>query len=148
MSSILSYRYAKIAIFILFIGSLLTGCNSEETTPFEHNYQFNGESTHWAATILVSGKGKTSTHYDESQRSFLLEYKGDYADISHSIVRYNYKSSGGSERGSESPPGTKYIRTSSKGTGGDIQDKDEIIKVTVKWNGKEEIIPMKITSDK
>lgn len=148
MSSIPSFHYAKIALFILFICSLLTGCNSKETTPFEHNYQFHGESTHWAATLLVSGKGKTSTHYDEGQRSFLLEYKGDYADISHSIVRYNYKSSGGSERGSESPPGTKYIRTSSKGTGGDIQDKDEIIRVTVKWNGKKEVIPMKITSGK
>ncbi|WP_144555409.1 hypothetical protein [Bacillus sp. X1(2014)] len=148
MSSILSFHYARTAFFTLFICSLLTGCNSKETTPFEHNYQFHGESTHWAATILFSGKGKTSTHYDENQKSFLLEYKGDYEDIAHSVVSYNYKSSGESEGGSESPPGTKYIRTSSKGTGGDIQDKDEIIKVTVKWDGKKEVIPMKITSGK
>ena len=135
-------------VTVLFICALLTGCTNKETKPFEHNFHYHGESSHWAATMLISGKGTTTTHYDENQKSFLLEYKGEYEDISHSVVRYSYKLNGGTEGGSESPPGTKYIRTSEKGTGGEIQDKDEIIKVTVKWNGQKEIIPMKITNGK
>ncbi|MEH7158992.1 hypothetical protein V7121_22440 [Neobacillus drentensis] len=144
--NMIGVRYQFAAV--LFICALLTGCTSKETKPFVHNYHYYGESTHWAATMLFSGKGNTSDHYNENQKSFLLEYKGDYEDISHSVVRYSYKSSSGVEGGSESPPGTRYIRTSEKGTGGEIQDKDEIIKVTVKWNGQKEIIPMKIKSSK
>ncbi|SFD64675.1 hypothetical protein SAMN05428981_1011259 [Bacillus sp. OV194] len=97
---------------------------------------------------MNSVKIKIQNGYDEHQKDFKLEYKGKYSDISKSVVRYSYKSSGGAERGSESPPGTKYIQTSSEGSGGDIQSKKEIIKVTVKWNNKEEIVPMKITNDK
>ncbi|MGN7395760.1 hypothetical protein [Peribacillus frigoritolerans] len=133
-------------LFILIICSLLIGC--KETERINHHYKFYGEGTHWKATLNFKGRGSTSSHYDERQKDFVLVYKGEYSDISNSIVNYSYKASSGNERGSESPPGTTYIRTNEEGTGGDIQRKDELIKVIVKWNGKEEIIPMKIQDDK
>lgn len=135
-----------LALLLLISCLLLIGC--KETKQFTHNYNFYGEGSRWKATLHFIGKGSTSSHYDERKKDFVLEYKGDYTDISHSIVNYSYKASSGSERGSESPPGTTYIRTNEEGTGGDIQRKDEIIKVIVKWNGKEETIPIKIQNDK
>ncbi|MBT2738492.1 hypothetical protein [Bacillus sp. ISL-7] len=138
----------RTVLLIIFICSLLIGCNGKETISVKHNYKFYGEGNQWTGTLIFSGRGGTSTHYDEYKKDFVLEYKGDYTDISNSVVSYSYKSSGGSERGTESPPGTKYIRTSSGGSGGDIQSKKEVIKVIVKWNGKEDIIPMKILNDK
>lgn len=137
----------KVPVLLLLIMCfLLIGCKEPET--IHHNYKFYGEGTHWEATLHFIGKGSSSSHYDERQKEFLLEYKGEYSEISNSIVNYSYKASSGNERGSESPPGTTYIRTNEEGTGGDIQRKDEVIKVIVKWNGKEEIIPMKIQNDK
>ncbi len=138
----------RIVLLIIVICSLLVGCNSKETISVTHNYKFYGEGNHWTATLNFSGRGGKTTHYDEYKKDFVLEYTGDYTDISNSVVSYSYKSSGGSERGSESPPGTKYIRTSSEGSGGDIQSEEEVIKVILKWNGKEEIIQMKIKNDK
>ncbi|TFH58268.1 hypothetical protein [Peribacillus frigoritolerans] len=133
-------------LIVLIICSLCIG--SKETVSINHNYKFYGEGTHWKATLNFIGRGSASSHYDEHQKDFVLEYKGEYSEISNSIVNYSYKSSGGEEGGFESPPGTKYIRTNEEGNGGDIQRKKEVIKVIVKWNGKEEIIPMKIQNDK
>ncbi|RFU69312.1 hypothetical protein [Bacillus sp. V59.32b] len=135
----------KIAVLIVLICSILIGCTSKETIS-RHNYKFYGESKHWTATLHFVGIGVNSNHYDEDKKDFVLEYKGSYTDISKSIVKYSIKSSGFSEGGSESPPGTKYIRHSDEGTGGAIQKKDDVIKVLVEWNGEKEVVPMKVTN--
>lgn len=129
--------------------SILLGCYSEEAESISHDCNFYGEGTHCKARLDFSASGKsTSTHYDEHQKEFLLEYKGDYSEVANSVVTYSYESHGAIEGGTSRPFGRYPMRSSSGGSGGDIQSKDKLIKVIVKWDGKEEIIPLEIQNDK
>lgn len=140
----------KIAVLILVNICLifLVGCNSKDVASVKHDYHYYGEEEHWKATFDVSGKGKGNSdiHYEEKEK-FVLEYKGDYSDISDAIVSYSYIISGEKLGGSVSPPGTKYIESSSEGSGSKMHGEDELIEVVVKWNGKEETIAMKLSKD-
>ncbi|PUB10006.1 hypothetical protein C8K15_12230 [Paenisporosarcina sp. OV554] len=63
------------------------------------------------------------------------------------LLDYTYTTSGETEVGTLCPPGTKYIRDSSEAGDGNMCKKDELIEVVVKWNEKEEKIPLKIKND-
>ena len=90
------------------------GCNSKDVASVKHEYHYYGEEKHWKATLDISGNVDTATHYEEKQKDFVLEYKGDYSDISDAIVSYAYTTSGETDGGTLSPLGTKYIRDSSE----------------------------------
>jgi hypothetical protein len=136
-----------VVLFLVFICLiLLVGCNSKDVASVKHEYHYYGEEEHWKATLDVSGKGDSAIHYEEKEK-FVLEYKGDYSDISDAIVSYSYTENGETQGGTESPPGTKYIESSAEGSGSKIHGEDELIEVVVKWNDKEETIAMKLTND-
>lgn len=135
-------------LFLVFICLIfLVGCNSKDVASIKHEYHYYGEEEHWKATLDMSGNVNTDTHYEEKQKDFVLEYKGDYSDISDATVSYAYTASGETEGGTLNPPGTKYIKDSSEANNGNMRKKDELIEVVVKWNGKEENISMKLSKD-
>jgi hypothetical protein len=134
----------KKAITLLFLIMLLTAC-SETTT---NNYKFSGESEHWEAEYSYKGTEKWGekdgqrTYSNEDDYTFVLRYTGSLEELS-SLQRLEYSYETNSGRGDSTqeftePPSTRTFSTSGGSKGGAKVGKDEVIKVTVKWDDFEE----------
>jgi hypothetical protein len=124
-----------------------------------HDYTFKGESEHWLAEYKVNGKGVFKeeretkneftklTHQSEAKQEFILTYKGSLPELaSVKKIEYSYRSSsggGGSEMNFTTPPDKKVFISSSSSINGAIEDEDDIIEVTVMWDGMAETFELK-----
>ena len=123
---------------------LLTACS--ETTFNE--YKFSGESEHWEAEYLYKGiekwdkKDGKHTYSNEDGFEFVLKYKGSLKELSlFQSLEYSYVTKSSSGKNTEvftEPPSTVRFSTSGNKKGGAKVNKDEIIKVHVKWDDFEE----------
>ena len=127
----------------------LTGCKTTE----KNEYSFAGESEHWKATYDYEGKetwdkkkGK-STYLNEDSYEFVLTYKGPKKKLaSMEKLAYFYQTSGSSGGGTKEfsePPTKLKIIDNGSSKGGTKVNEDEVIHVTVNWDGTEEIIEMR-----
>ncbi|MBU8880462.1 DUF4871 domain-containing protein [Bacillus sp. FJAT-29790] len=115
-----------------------------------HDYMYSGESEHWRGSVEFFGKGVfykredgSFLDYDsESESFFLIEYKGDLEEIAGMEVSYNYKTGTGGGSGTIDEMDQKTISGSSGGNGAMMQ-KDEVVEVTVEWEGKKESLFLK-----
>lgn len=113
-------------ILLLLLLTLFTGCNNGNVV--EHDYTFQGESEHWSAEYIVEGKGtftekEGKTKYDsEVSSKMTVTYNGSLEEISSiENLKYEYQSS-----------------VSGGGEGVAIENSDELIEVTIQWDGKTE----------
>jgi hypothetical protein len=137
-----------IALLILII----TGCASMET--IRHDYVFKGENESWSAELKVKGTGTFSEKdgrikYDSScDKVFTVTYNKDLSQLS-SVKRLeiSYESSAGAgklvEDFKSAPPNEKTYVMKSGSKGGAIENKDEVIKVSINLDGKIEVIELR-----
>ena len=143
----------KIIIGFLAI-ILLTGCS--ETT--HDNYKFTGESDHWEAQYAYDrtekwGEKKAEkeeekeaikTFSSEDSYEFNLKYKGSLEELSSlQTLEYSYETISSSGKTTEEftdPPTTIIFKSQGSSKGAAKVSKDEVIKVTVKWDDLEESI--------
>ena len=135
------------AAFLLFA---LIGCSDKNV--IRHNYTFAGESESWTAVYKQKGKEiftqkDGSLEYDkESQGELLLTYKNDVADL-ESIedfdVSFTCIMGGASEsihyEGDEPRRAEKTYTLKTIGT---LVRENEVVKVTVAIDGREETIEL------
>lgn len=129
---------------LLLIFIFLTAC-SEVT---HNDYKFVGESEHWEAEYAYKGtekwrkKGGSETYSNEDHYELTIKYKGTLKDLSATEkLEYSYEtisSSGVITETFTEPPGKAVFTTGGGSEGGAKVSEDEIIKVTVKWDGYEE----------
>ncbi|WP_110111811.1 hypothetical protein [Bacillus sp. CGMCC 1.16541] len=135
--------------FVLFIAILLlTACLEKETTTYE--YTLKGESEHWTGEYSVKGtevwnekNGRTGYEH-ESEDELILTFTG-MKEEKKSIkeLEYSYETTVGAGSGTttfESPNENDDIIITHRGAsiGAAKMKEDEVIKITVKWNGQEE----------
>lgn len=137
-----------IALLILII----SGCTNKEI--IRHDYVYKGENESWSAELKVNGTGVFTekdgrTKYDSSdERVFTVTYKKDLSHLSsvkHLEISYGSSAGAGKlgEDFKDGPPNEKTYVLKSGSKGGAIENKDEVIKVTVNLDGKIEKIELR-----
>ena len=131
---------------------IITGCSNKEV--IKHNYTYKGENEFWTAEYKVNGTG-TFTEKDnkisyESKCSKVLTviYKKDLTELSsvkHLEISYKSSAGGGkiTEDYDDGPPDQKTYTIKIGGTGGAIENKDEVIEVTINLDGKIQTLELK-----
>lgn len=121
--------------------------NSNDTKIY--GYTYSGESENWKASLKFDGKGTFYKKEDgrtgynsQAKKSFLMEYKGDYADVAGKMISYSYETTTGGSSGNTEITTDKTITGSSGGKGVAMMQKDEVIEVSVEWDGRKETIVM------
>ncbi|WP_260320108.1 hypothetical protein [Peribacillus simplex] len=139
---------------VLVIMMALTACSiftdkgTESETKTKIDYQFTGESEHWEAvysykaTEIWGKKGRQATHSSKDNYVLTLKYKGSLEELSsmkHLEYSYETSSSKGSKREDyPAPPSEKVFTTSGSSVNGAMKNKDEMIKIHVKWDDNDE----------
>lgn len=109
-------------VLVLFI---LGACSNEQS------FILKGESENW------SGVYNGYTYDNSNEKSELtLSYKGDYSEIKGNI-KYEYETDGGGGEGDVSPL-EKPIKVNVSCGGCAVNNKDDVMTVTVSWNNKSE----------
>lgn len=144
------YSVRKIAIILITIIMLfmITGCSNKDV--IKHNYTYKGENEFWTAQYKVNSTGTFTKrddklHYEGNSRdTFTVTYKKNISELSSvKHLEISYKSSVGSGSIGQNSPRKKTYTMTSSGTGGAIDDKDEVIKVTINLDGKIQTIELK-----
>ncbi|WP_262174493.1 hypothetical protein [Saccharococcus sp. Marseille-Q5394] len=134
----------KKIISVIFTIMVLTACS--ETT--NHDYKFSGESEHWEAEYSYKGtekwgeKNGQRKYSIEDSYQLVLQYKGSIEELSSlQTLEYSFESNRNHWKLTEEytePPLTGAFLSSGESKGGAKVGKDEVIKVTVKWDDFEE----------
>ncbi|MGG4263735.1 hypothetical protein [Peribacillus simplex] len=142
-------------IFTIFcVMMVLTACGVTSSKEIksdsknEHDYQFTGESKHWEAVYSYNGseiggeKDKQKTYSSKDNYVLSLEYKGSLKELSSmKDIEYTYETateSGSKKEKYTEPPNDKKFTISGGSENGALVGAGEVIKVNVKWDGKEE----------
>ncbi|KOR83428.1 membrane lipoprotein lipid attachment site-containing protein [Peribacillus frigoritolerans] len=145
----------KKILTVLFIMMVLTACSfttskdTQSETRTEHNYQFIGDSEHWeaeysyeATEIWKENDRKQTAHSSKDSYELVFKYKGSLEELSSmKNLEYSYETtneSGSTIEQFPEPPSEKVFRTGGGSEGGAILGEGEVVKVTVKWDDKEE----------
>ncbi|MCM3006464.1 hypothetical protein [Priestia koreensis] len=162
----------KKGLILLLITLVLTGCTNttkkemtkdemiKEKAPEEdftnNNYTFFGESKHWKAQYVYTGRkvwqnnnGTDGLYVDKNHYSFALTYKGPLNELS-SIKKLEYffnvmDIGEGLSHEFWKPPTTRTF--SASGEAGSEVSEDSIVKVNVKWENWEESFNLYITDE-
>jgi hypothetical protein len=140
--------YVLITVILLII----TGCSRKEE--IRHNYIYKGENELWSAELKVNGKSTFTeksgkTEYDSSsEKLFIVTYKKDLTQLSsvkHLEISYETSAGGGKVTVdfTDGPPSKKTYTMNSGSRGGAIENKDEVIKVTINLDGKIQTVELK-----
>ena len=142
----------RISILIIMLLLIFTGCAKKEN--INHNYVYKGGNEFWSAEYKVnvtdtftekSGKNE----YDSNDnRVFTITYKKDISQLStvkHMEISYKSSVADGkiTEDFNDGTPKEKAYTTKSVGKGGAIENKNEVIKVTINLDGKIETIELR-----
>ncbi|MHC6180186.1 hypothetical protein ACYUJ6_10085 [Clostridium sp. JNZ X4-2] len=138
-----------LAAIMLF---MITGCSNNDV--IKHSYTYKGENEFWAAQYKVNATGtftkkNDKLHYEGNSNSTLtVTCKKNISELSSvKHLEISYKSSAGGEKitenYSDASPKEKTYTMSSSSTDGVIEDKDEVIKVTINLDGKIQTIELK-----
>ncbi len=160
----------KYFIFILLtVIIIVTGCsgkgkvtkdgeenNKDSVTEDveENNYVFKGENEFWAgelevnATRIFKEKEGNLEYESKADKTLTVTYKNELADLSSiKNLVISYESSVGKgeikEDFTDSPPTDKIYTLSSSTSGGAIESEDEVIKLSIVVDGKEQTIELK-----
>jgi len=143
-------RKANIILILLML-FIVAGCSNKEV--IKHNYTYTGENELWTAEYKVNGTGTftqkdNKTLYQSNSNSTLtINYKKDLSELSSvKHIEISFESSARAGKLNlnfdDNPPNEKtYMLKSS--SGGAIENKDEIIKVTIGLDGKTQVIELK-----
>lgn len=147
------YRLRKIISFLMIIIMLMiTGCSNREV--INHNYTYKGENEFWDAEYNVNAigtfteKDNKTSYESESSKVLTVTYKRDLSELSsveHLEISYKSSVQAGSiteDYDNESPLEKTYAIKSSS-TNGAIENKDEVIKVTINIDGNVQTIDLK-----
>lgn len=141
-----------ISVLIIIIILIITGCSNREV--IKHNYTYKGENEFWIAEYNVNATGTftekdNKTSYESKSRKVLtVTYKRDLSELSsvtHLEISYKSSVQGGNiteDYDNESPSEKTYTIKSSS-TNGAIENKDEVIKVTINLDGNIQTIDLK-----
>jgi hypothetical protein len=139
-----------INILIIMLLLIITGCTKRED--IDHNYVYKGENEFWSAEYRVNGTSTFTekngkTEYDSNANNvFTITYKKEISQLSavkHMEILYKSSVAGGKITVNDGEAKEKSYTTKSGGTGGAIENKDEVIKVTINLDGKLETIELK-----
>lgn len=139
-------------ILIIILLFIIVGCSNQKV--IRHNYTYKGENELWTAEYKVNGTGiftekDNKTSYESSSNDILtVTYKNDISELSsvkHLEISYRSSAGGGgiTEDYNEGSTAEKTYTIKSGGTGGAIENKDEIIKVIINLDGKIQTIELK-----
>jgi hypothetical protein len=147
------YKLRKsISIVIIIVILIITGCSNKEV--IKHNYTYKGENEFWTAEYKVNGTGTftendNKTSYESKcSKVFTVTYKKDLSELySVKHIEISYESSAGGGKITEdyddgSSPQKTYTMNSGS-TGGAIENKDEVIEVTINLDGNIQTIELK-----
>jgi len=146
------YKKLTIILMLIFFSISIIGCSNAKSEDIVEVYHFRGESKNWKATYSVVGYELTLENRDRTffqsakDTQFELSYKGEQADLASCTLEYDYKTSVGSNHYSFNfgdKPTQKTFVNNNRIRGAGIEEKDEIIEVTVKLNDKVEVIELK-----
>ncbi|MBM7702842.1 hypothetical protein [Metabacillus iocasae] len=135
---------------LIAVGLLLTACSQKETTHYD--YTFKGESEHWTGAYSAKGtevwkeENERAGYEHKSEEALIITYKGAPEPIQ--LVNYTYETTAGSGSGTRDFTNAKQdddvsIKTHSSSEGSAKVNENDLIHVTVKWNGQEETIELK-----
>lgn len=141
-----------ISIFIIMILLIITGCSNKEV--IKHNYCYKGENEFWTAEYKVNGTGtftenNDKTEYDSScEKVFTITYNKDIsqlASVKHLEISYKSRTANGKITEDYSnglkPEKTYTLKSNSSGVA--IENKDEVIDVTINIDGEIQTIELK-----
>lgn len=147
------YKLRKVTgVFIVLILLIITGCSNKEV--INHNYIYKGENELWSAEYRVNGTGTFTEEngkikYESNSNNILIvTYKKELSQLSslkHMEISYASSAGGGkiTEDYTDGPPKEKTYTIKSGGNGVAIENKDEVINVTINLDGKIQIIELK-----
>ena len=143
----------KLIIFIIIlILAGTTSCSSKDIV--KHNYTFKGENESWIAEYTINTtqafiENDDISNFDsECKKEFSITYKNNISELSsikNIIISYKSSISKG-EIVQDYNDGTqpeKTYKIQSSSTGGAVENKDDIIDVTVNLDGNIEVFELK-----
>lgn len=139
-------------ILISIMLFMIVGCSNQEV--IKHNYTYKGENEFWIAEYKVNGTGTftkkdNKTSYESKcSEVFTVTYKKDLSELSslkHIEISYKSSARGGkiTEDYDDGSSPQKTYTMNSGGTGGAIENKDEVIEVTINLDGNIQTIELK-----
>lgn len=143
----------KLISFIIILVILgTTGCSKKNV--INHNYAFKGENELWIAEYNINGtqefieKDGSTNFKSECQKEFSITYKNDISELSsikNIVISYTSSTSKGEivEDYKDGTQAEKTYEIQSSATGGAIENKDDIIEVTVNIDGNIETFELK-----
>lgn len=143
-------KLISFIIVLIIVGT--TGCSQKDI--IKHNYTFKGENESWIAEYNVNGtqtfieKDDVTDFESECKKEFSITSKNDISELSsikNIIISYKSSTSKG-EIVKDYKDGTQIEKTykiQSSSTGGSIENKDDIIEVTVNIDGNIETFELK-----
>lgn len=146
------FKKLTIILALIFLSISIIGCSNSKDENIVKTYQFSGESKNWESTYSVVGyeltlENRGRTFFQSAKDTqFELSYKGEEADLASCTLEYEYKTSVSSNNYSFNfgdKPTQKTFVNNNRIRGSEIEEKDEIIEVTVKLNDKVEVIELK-----
>ena len=131
---------------------IITGCSNKEV--LEHNYIYKGENEFWTAEYKVDGTGiftknNGRTEYENHcDKGFTITYKKDIsklASVKHLEISYKSGVSGGNitEDYKDGLQAEKTYNMKSSSSGGAIENKDDVIEVSINLDGEIQTFELK-----
>lgn len=147
-------KMKKILTLLLFTILSLTACTEKtdnkvtDNKTTNYNYKFIGESEHWEAEYIYKGTETQKNDKDvisysnKDNYELVLKYKGSLKELSSmKKLVYSFETNSNSSETMtkfSEPPKERVFYSHGGSEGGAKLDKDEAIKVHVKWNDAEE----------
>lgn len=145
-----------LVIMLSLVMILIAGCSKKEVNDsYENNYTFQGENDRWEAKFISEGtvtftEKNSNTDVKTKENELLtVTYKGELSDLSKvKHLEIEYESDLGKGKleknyGEGESISTKTFTLTSSVSGGPIMDENEVIKVTINLDGKEETLELK-----
>ena len=131
---------------------IITGCSNKEV--LKHNYIYKGENEFWTAEYIVDGTGTFTknngkTEYENHcDKIFTITYKKDIsklASVKHLEISYKSGVSGGNitEDYTDGLKAEKTYNMKSSSSGGAIENKDDVIEVSINIDGDIQTLELK-----
>lgn len=138
---------------IVIILLILIGCSNKEV--IKHNYTYKGENEFWTVEYKVNGTGiftekNNKTEYESNSNHTLtvtyMKSLSDLSSVKHLEISYESSAGGGKlaeDFNNNHPLNQKTYTLKSSSIGGAIENKNEVIKVSINLDGKVQTIELR-----